>query len=156
MPDQFYDYEGSEFDWFLVDGKKRVALCSSAGFGDVPLSVLDGLTEDKLPTNEIPKLIEQTPELGGHEVEGRGPGKCIEFRQMANRGFFVFDWKHWKGPYERILVPEIHLTVGEQGIELPNSLRAVCVDQLNFERINSFQVADLGINFVARNTSYIK
>lgn len=156
MPHQFYDYEGSEFDWFLVDGKKRIALCSSAGFGEVPLSVLDGLTEDKLPMDEIPNLIEKTPKLGGHDVEGRGPGKCIEFRQMADRGFFVFDWKHWKGPYERILVPEFHLIAGEQGFELPKSLRAVCVDQLNFERINSFQVVDLGIDFVAGKTSYIK
>jgi len=153
MPNQLYDYQGSEFDWFLVDGKKRVALCSSAGFGEVPVSVLDGLTDNKHPMDEIPKLIEKTSTLGGHIVEGRGPGKCIEFKQLANRGFFVFDWKHWKGPYERILVPEVPLTIDEKGIMLPDSLRAVCVAQLDFERTASFQVADLGIDFVTGKMS---
>lgn len=154
MPNRLYDYEGSEFDWFLMDGKKRVALCSSAGFGDVPVSVLDGLTNENLPINEIPSLVEQMAKLGGHDTEGSGPGECIEWRQMADRGFFVFDWRHWKGPYERVLAPEVHRVIGSTTTMLPANLRAVYVASLDLEHARSFQVADFGIDFVPVNARY--
>jgi len=156
MPNKLYDYEGGEFDWFLVDGNNRVALCSSAGFGEVPVSVLDGLTDENLPTNQIPKLVEQMSTLGGHETEGSGPGECMEWRQMADRGFFIFDWKHWKGPYECVLAPEVHRTIRQEATELADSLRAVHVAQLDLVQTSSFQVADLGIDFVPVNPRYAK
>ena len=156
MPNQLYDYEGGEFDWFLVDGNKRVALCSSAGFGEVPVSVLDGLTNDNLPINEIPNLVEQMSKLGGHEIEGSGPGNCVEWRQMADRGFFVFDWRHWKGPYERVLKPEVYLTIESAVTILSANLRAVYIASLDLEHARSFQVADLDIDFVPINSRYTK
>jgi hypothetical protein len=43
------------------------------------------------------------PEIGGHRVEGHGLGWCKDWRLLGNRGLYVYDWKHWSGPYERII-----------------------------------------------------
>ncbi len=99
------EVRGGEFDWFAVDAKGHIALCSTAGYGEIPASVLAASTDEVSPIDCIEELVRTLPATGKAESQGRGPGSCEEWPALAQRGFFVYDWKHWDGPYERIVVP---------------------------------------------------
>jgi len=99
------EVHGGEFDWFAVDAKGHIALCSTAGYGEIPASVLAASTEEVSPIDCIDELVRNLPAIGIATSEGRGPGSCEEWPALAQRGIFIYDWKHWDGPYERIVVP---------------------------------------------------
>lgn len=102
---------GVEFDWFAIDSSGFLALCSSAGFGPIPDSVLAVATPTTRPDDATDDLLNVLPERGQAVPEGRGPGTCEEWRALARRGFFVYDWRHRQGPYERVIHPSAPLRV---------------------------------------------
>jgi hypothetical protein len=61
----------------------------------------------RLTHQQLDQLIAAMSETGGHRAEGRGRGACREWPLLGNRGVYVYDWKHWHGPYERIIVPNV-------------------------------------------------
>ncbi len=75
---------GLEFDWLAVDGIGHLAVFSTAGWGPVPVSVLSHVDEEK-------QFLDPT----------RPPA------EVAMRGFYVYDWKHWNGPYVRVAKPKV-------------------------------------------------
>jgi len=83
------------------------------------------------------------PEIGGHRVEGRGPGACEDYRLFGNRGLYVYDWKHWSGPYERIIVPTVPVRADTLSSETLALLRAVNISQFTFASCRSFPGADV-------------
>ena len=89
------DFEGVELDWFAVDAGGFVALMSSAGFGPIPDVVFERF--------EGQRRIEES--FGG--IIGTSPSAdlCLVQQLLSLAGVFVFDWKHWDGPYQRIAVP---------------------------------------------------
>jgi len=111
-----------EFDWWAADHDDHVAVFSTAGYGGIPVQVLDAYGDE--PTEpELGHLLGQMTSKGGWREEGRGPGTCDEFRQLGAHGLFVFDWRPLSGPYERIIVPQQPLYVSD----LPHAVREAIV-----------------------------
>jgi hypothetical protein len=99
-------FEGYEFDWFAVDTAGHIGHFSTAGFGPVPLSILDSL--DHTQKDEVWLLGEQLlalPVIG--RATGHLPGRIDDWLELARRGLFGFDWKHWSGPYRRAATPSV-------------------------------------------------
>jgi hypothetical protein len=89
-------------------------------------------------------LIQSLPETGGHRCEAHGPGTCDGWRLLGSRGVYVYDWVHWDGPYTRIIVPEVPISVEEVGAGLLARLGAVAVPHLHFANCGTFDGSKLG------------
>jgi hypothetical protein len=148
MPTSRQETLGKEFDWFAIDSAGELAACSSAGWGEIPAIVLQQCTLADSPIQHIDRLIALMPEIGSHRAEGRGPGKCWEWPLLGNRGLYVYDWKHWHGPYERIIVPTVPMRADALCSEILASLRPVTVSQFAFACCRSFPGAGLGLPVV--------
>ena len=133
--DQFV---GLEFDWFALDSHGLIAICSSAGWGEIPSAVLQTSTPDDTPDHYVEQLVTELPAIGGYRTEGRGPGSCNEWKLLGQRGLFVYDWRHWQGPYDRIIVPEVTVTALTIPTELLDRLRIVTLDWMSFADCSSF------------------
>ena len=133
-----------EFDWFAIDSVGELTLCSSAGFGEIPEIVLQQCSLADSPIQHLDRLIALMPEIGSHRAEGRGPGACREWPSLGNRGVYVYDWKHYSGPYERIIVPDVPVRADALCSEILASLRPVTISQFAFASCRSFRGADLG------------
>lgn len=96
------DIADREFDWFLVDGDGHVALCASGGYGPIPAWVLQHSDPDDTPDDHREELLQCLPEVGDCRVEGE-VGWCEEWLALARRGFYIYDWRLWHGPYQRIV-----------------------------------------------------
>lgn len=105
--------QGAEFDWFAVDGRGHVGQFSTAGYGPVPAAVLARLTE----VQDLNQLILRLAVIG--DATGHLPGQIEDWLEMANRGLFAYDWKHWDGPYRRAATPSRPIMIAE----LPTELR---------------------------------
>jgi hypothetical protein len=145
MPISWREVQGKEFDWCAIDSAGELATCSSAGWGEIPAIVLQQCTLADSPIQHIDRLIAVMPEIGGHRAEGHGPGSCEEWRLLGNRGLYVYDWKHWSGPYERIIVPTVPVRADTLCLEILALLRAVTVSQFTFASCRSFPGAGLGL-----------
>jgi hypothetical protein len=148
MPTSRQETLGKEFDWFAIDSAGELAACSSAGWGEIPAIVLQQCTLADSPIQHIDRLIAVMPEIGSHRAEGRGPGKCWEWPLLGNRGLYVYDWKHWHGPYERIIVPTVPTRADALCSEILASLRPVTVSQFAFACCRSFPGVGLGLPVV--------
>ena len=69
------DLIGLEFDWFALDKNNDIALFSSAGWGNIPDTVMQNYEEHK---NISEFLI---------------PNYGLPVEVYANYGLFVYDWK---------------------------------------------------------------
>jgi hypothetical protein len=94
-----------EYDWLATDAEGHLAVCSTAGYGEVPLSVLQAEDSDRALERRIHEIIMGLPITGEPAREGRGPGECVEFLEFGRRGVFVFDWHPSNRQYERIVRP---------------------------------------------------
>jgi hypothetical protein len=96
------DVSGIEFDFVARDRDGHIALFATSGRGPFPSSV----REDAQPEAELIRAFQ----ISGKAIpEGRGPGTCVEWRQLGERGVFVFDWLRPAGPYERVISPSCAL-----------------------------------------------
>jgi hypothetical protein len=109
---------GAEFDWLACDTAGHVALFSTAGGGYAPPEFLrdteahDGAIEAilALPASAAARFA---PEL---------PPNCENtWREVAERGLFVFDADVHGGPYRLVAVPAAPAHVAD----LPEPVRAV-------------------------------
>ncbi|MBO0884322.1 MAG: hypothetical protein J2P17_29135 [Mycobacterium sp.] len=67
-------------------------------------------------------VIAQLPAIGmATELSLPGDGDYSDWLTASDRGFFVYDWQLWKGPYKRYAVPTVPI-IGEQ---LPPPVREV-------------------------------
>ena len=100
-------FEGVEFDWFAVDAVGHIGHFSTAGWGPVPLRVLDRL--DAAHTDalwSLGKRLLELPVVG--QATGHRPGRMDDWLELARRGLFCFDWQqNFSGPYQRIATPSI-------------------------------------------------
>ncbi len=124
----------------LADAEGSLAICASAGSGQVPPQALDGRADPEAAFRRMDDLIDRLPRTGSHSVEGRGPGNETTWRALADRGFYVYDWRLWNGPYERILRPDRELRVEALGAE---ERRVLVTCNLRFRETASFRLADL-------------
>jgi hypothetical protein len=85
------------------------------------------------------------PERGPCQSEGRGPGACQEWRLLGRRGLNVCDWKHWSGPYERLIIPENPIHSSSIGANLLSMLTPVLLNGLLFGHCKSFYSSELSV-----------
>jgi hypothetical protein len=102
---------GTEFDWFAVDADGFVALMSSAGFGPIPDCVFERFDEQR-------RIEEFFTHLAGHPTMGDWD-RMLE--SLSVSGVFVYDWKHWDGPYLRLGIPQLPQRI--EGLGFPSELR---------------------------------
>ena len=137
-------FVGLEFDWFAIDGAGQLAICASAGWGEIPAAILASAGAGNTPDAYIGALIQSLPETGGYRCEAQGPGTCQDWRLLGSRGLYAYDWVHWAGPYTRIVAPEVPTRVKEVDAGLLASLRAIAVPHLHFANCSSFDGSKLG------------
>ena len=129
-------FEGVEFDWFAVDAVGHVGHFSTAGYGPVPLPVLDRL--DAARTDELWSLCErllELPVIGG--ATGELPGQIDDWVELARRGLFGFDWQHWSGPYRRAATPSTPVGVATLPADLQRLVRLVEWSGVRFAELQS-------------------
>ena len=96
---------GFEFDWLVIDKKGHLAIFETAGFGEIPDTVLEiGQQRIEQYSNAIENLL-KLPVITTYEEENQGVGNDTTIKAYAQRGIFIFDWVHWSGPYVRVLRP---------------------------------------------------
>ena len=111
---------GSEFDWLATDAGGLIGMFSSAGYGAVPLAA--ATRPDEL--DAAIDTIRAWPRQHGFIDETDGAGDFTDWFELASRGLYAYDWKHWDGPYERVASP----TDPVRGDELPPAARtAACL-----------------------------
>ncbi len=86
---------GREFDWFAIDINNDIAVFSTAGSGNASQTVLNNYEEH----DSISETLE-TENWGSENV----------WNDLANYGFYVFDWKLNQGPYIRKITPARNLS----------------------------------------------
>ena len=136
------DLCGLEFDWFAVDRDDHIGVFSTAGYGEIPVAVLDGHIAPQ-DVNCETNLVKTMPVAGGWSPEGRGPGRCQEWKDLAARGVYVFDWRHWAGPYERIILPGTPVRLAAVPRESQDAFRLVGMRDLCFGEV--VQIAVRGV-----------
>lgn len=137
------EYVGTEFDWFLIDRFGALGACSTAGYGEIPAAVLRDLPEGREPIEFIDSIISTLPQSGSHSVQGEGPGACSEWRQLGNRGLFVFDWQSWSRSYVCVIRPVTPFKAGQLPSDLYGHLRPVIASGVDFDSLSEFRVSDL-------------
>jgi hypothetical protein len=138
MPVARRDIYGLEFDWLAIDATGAIALCASAGYGEIPLAILRHSTSVESGADVDRRLIAALPVIGGHRVEGHGPGWCEEWRLLGARGLYVYDWRHWSGPYVRVIVPSAPLHPTRTTPDLLTLLPSIVLPELDFADSLSF------------------
>ena len=131
-------FEGVEFDWFAVDAAGHVGHFSTAGYGPVPLPVLNRL--DAAQEDEVwllGKRLLILPVIG--TAVGHLPGRIDSWLELARRGLFGFDWKHWAGPYLRATTPNAPVEIASLPAELQKLIRLVEFGGVRFVGLESVQ-----------------
>ena len=105
------DFFGKEFDWFAADSDGFIALMSSAGYGPIPDQVFERFDEQHGIDEFLSSLI-------GQSVRDDWDRMILS---LSASGIFVYDWKHWDGPYLRLGVPQVPQPIDELGV--PPELR---------------------------------
>jgi len=110
MDDRKYDHPnfGTDFDWLAVDSVGHVGVFDS-GYGKVPLASMEHAAELDATTARFMQL----PIVGACAESPTGPGICTFWLRWAERGVFGYDWTNYHGPYQRMTVPSVSLTVDD-------------------------------------------
>lgn len=134
-------FEGFEFDWFAVDASGHVGHFSTAGFGPVPLSVLDRL--DAAKTDELWSLgrrLLNLPVIG--PATGHLPERIEDWLESARRGLFSFDWpfpslcsRYIEHSYCRAATPSVPVELVALSPELQRLIRLVEFPGIRFAEL---------------------
>jgi hypothetical protein len=97
-----------EFDFLAVDDDDHVAVFSSAGYGPLPLAVLDQpeLEQEAVEATELLPIVSNIKDapIGG--------GDYHFWLARVERGLFAYDWENTYGPYQRVAIPETPAALG--------------------------------------------
>jgi hypothetical protein len=143
MADIKGNYSGVEFDWFLTDKVGEIALCSTAGFGEIPRSVVEDLPPGNGPIDQIEGLISHFPKSTDHTTEGHGPGHCKEWRHLADRGIWIYDWQQVSNRYELIVRPITPMTINDLNGDWIKRIKLVSSETVEFATLVDFDVSGL-------------
>jgi hypothetical protein len=131
-------FEGGEFDWFAVDAAGHVGHFSTAGFGPVPLPILERLDAAQMDDLwSLGRRMLDLPVIGA--ASGQMPGRIDDWLALARRGLFGFDWKHWSGPYLRAATPGVPVTVANLSAELRRLASVVEFQELRFAQLEAIR-----------------
>ena len=127
------DVRRIEYDWLAADSHGHLALCSTAGSGQIPKAVLEGEDDHLSLQSKVHSAVLSLPVITEAHAEGKGPGTCSEFLEFARRGLFVFDFELSSGRYQRILRPTTPLTMDL------TALPAVIINGICFDENDAFK-----------------
>lgn len=132
------DIFDGEFDWFAIDQEGQIAHFSSAGYGVIPTLVRDNV-DQQLKLNEyFTKMVEKVTTANLI----RGKGKRDDWLNMAQRGLYSYDFKHWDGPYILIAKPDVPINIRILPDEIYTLLREVCFCNVDFRELESIRPED--------------
>lgn len=86
---------GCEFDWFALDCNGNYGIFSSAGSGVIPMNVIEDYKNHKAITD-----LMVFPNYGSELI----------WNDLANYGFYVYDWELNNGPYVKKSKPNSKIT----------------------------------------------
>jgi hypothetical protein len=129
--------EGGEFDWFAVDGCGHIGHFATAGYGPIPAAVLARLNGIR----DLDEQILQLPVVG--DATGHLPGKIEDWLEMARRGLFAYDWKHWHGPSQRAATPSTPIGLAGLPRDLREMVRLVTWAGVNFADLMTVRPEEL-------------
>lgn len=129
-----------DLDWFALDKDGHIAHLTSAGWGSVPryfIEFPDKLCDlsslfQAMPASTIPMLTSY-PDLRYN---------WNDFKEMASKGLFSFDYQVYKGPYVLVAKPSIPLNSQTLPTEIQQTLEKVQVLELCFNEIAHFNPKD--------------
>lgn len=127
-----YDVRRIEYDWLAADSHGHLALCSTAGSGQIPKEVLEAEDDHLSLQITVHSAVLSLPVMTEAHAEGKGPGTCSEFLEFARRGLFVFDFEPSSGSYQRIVRPTTPLTMH------PTALPAIIINGICFDENDAF------------------
>ena len=133
MTPEYDQVEGGEFDWFAVDADGCIGHFSSAGFGPVPVQLLQNLPACELALDAMQAL----PTIGS--AVGHLSGDISDWLAMAARGCHSFDWQHWSGPYLRAATPGVSINCRDLPADLVDLLRLVEFRDVSFADLNEIR-----------------
>ena len=126
-----------EFDWLAVDGTGHLGHFATAGFGPVPAAVIARFEEMR----DLDQRILRLPVTGN--ATGHLPGKIEDWLEMARRGLFAYDWKHWKGPYQRAATPNRPAVLADLPADLCEIVAVVRWSEITFAQSWTLRPEDL-------------
>ncbi len=98
----WFDFIGSELDWFATDSEGCVGLFSSAGWGPIPDFVFEHFNEQRAIEQELCGFVGKTP----FDFAADGSNLLLTyFDALLAHGVFCFDWEDTFGPYRRHSTP---------------------------------------------------
>ncbi|MEU4523560.1 hypothetical protein AB0F52_33205 [Amycolatopsis sp. NPDC024027] len=130
---------GTEFDWLAVDPSGSLAVLTSAGYGPVPKAVRDHVES----VDAALGLINTWPYVGGSISRPSDTGDYADWRDLAARGFYAYDWKDSSGPYARLAVPTTPLTVDNLTDEWITQMVVLARFTVDFASATQLNLADL-------------
>ena len=98
--------QGTEFDWIAADIDRKIALMSTAGYGNCP-------TDEAEWMERMDQFVEKILTLSEPPSDDLLTTRTV-------KGPIIYDWQHWTGPYTRIHIPESIVEISdltEIGIE---------------------------------------
>src|SRR5262249_50665005 len=128
--------------WFAVDAVGHLGHFSTAGYGPVPVNVLERV--DAAHTDDVWSLGEwllELPVVG--MATGHMSGQIDDWLELARPGIFSFDWQHWSGPYRRAATPSVPIAVAALPSRIQHLVRLVEWPGLRFAESNSVSPEDL-------------
>jgi len=128
---------GLEFGFLAVDGAGCLGVLSSAGYGPIPVEVLERVD---LEAKRI-ETIQEWPRTGGFVTVGERDGDLASWTSLSERGIYCFDWKHWTGPYLSVSRPAAPLMAAES--PFPDAI--LSLGAVSFAEVASVDFAELGI-----------
>ncbi len=130
---------GIEFDWLAVDPSGALAVLTSAGYGPVPKAVREHVES----VDAALELINTWPCVGGSISQPGDTGNHADWRDLAARGFYAYDWKDSFGPYVRLAVPTTPLTVDNLTDEGITGIVVLARFTVDFASATQLDLADL-------------
>jgi hypothetical protein len=108
---------GWEWDFLAVDVVGQVAILSSAGYGAIPEPVLAAREAVERAIAAVASMPSATHAI---QAEHGRDGDYSDWYTLSLRGFYTYDWHHYRGPYELISAPGEPLALSA----LPPSVRS--------------------------------
>ena len=129
--------QGGEFDWFAVDADGHVGHFATAGFGPVPAVVLTRLAE----LRELDERVLRLPAIGA--ATGHLSGIIDDWLEMARRGLFAYDWKHWNGPYRRAATPSRPIALADLPPDVRELVQVVTWPDVRLAELSTIRPEEL-------------
>jgi hypothetical protein len=116
---------GTEFDWIASDKEGRIALMSTAGYGNCP--------------KNASQCRDQADDIIDWILIECGLKNIDLLLARPEKGVIIYDWAHWHGPYKRKYLPKHCI---DRNTILENNLPIEAVFSLNVDFLDTEEIPD--------------